>query len=133
MFSTSTKGWRSRQPLLLLLLWTILGAGLRLANLDGKPPWTDEFATLVLSLGNSFKSVPLDRVISFQDLLAPLIFQPSATVGDVVNNVFVEDHHPPTYFALAHLWMNLFPTDGGYVNLWAARALPAFFGIIQRR
>jgi uncharacterized membrane protein len=130
MFSTSTKGWRSQQPLLLLLLWTILGAGLRLANLDGKPPWTDEFATLGLSLGNSFKSVPLDRVISFQDLLAPLIFHPSATVGDVVSNVFVEDHHPPTYFALAHLWMRLFPTDGGYVNLWAARALPALFGII---
>lgn len=130
MFSTSAKGWQSRQPLLLLLLWIVLGAGLRLANLDGKPPWTDEFATLVLSLGNSFKSVALDRIISFQDLLAPLIPHSSATVGDVLTRVFVEDHHPPTYFALAHLWMQLFPTDGGYVNLWAARALPALFGIL---
>jgi uncharacterized membrane protein len=130
MFSTGTKGWRSRQPLLLLLLWIVLGAGLRLANLDGKPPWTDEFATLVLSLGNSFKTVALDRVISFQDLFAPLIPHATSTVGDVFTRVFVEDHHPPTYFALAHLWMQLFPTDGGYVNLWAARALPALVGIL---
>ncbi len=130
MFSTGTKGWQSRQPLLLLLLWIGLGAGLRLANLDGKPPWTDEFATLVLSLGNSFKTVALDRVISFQDLLAPLMPHANSTVGDVVDRVFVEDHHPPTYFALAHLWMQLFPTAGGYVNLWAARALPALFGIL---
>ncbi len=130
MLSTSTKGWRSRQPLLLLLLWTVLGASLRFANLEGKPPWIDEFATLVLSLGNSFKSIEIDRVISFQDLLKPLIPHASATVRDVVNRVFIEDHHPPTYFTLAHLWMQLFPTDGGYVNLWAARALPALFGII---
>jgi uncharacterized membrane protein len=130
MFSTGTKGWQSRQPLLLLLLWIVLGAGLRLANLDGKPPWTDEFATLVLSLGNSFKTVALDRAIGFHDLLAPLMPHANSTVGDVVERVFVEDHHPPTYFALAHLWMQLFPTDGGYVNLWAARALPALFGIL---
>ncbi len=130
MFSASAKGWQSRQPLLLLLLWIVLGAGFRLANLDGKPPWTDEFATLVLSLGNSFQSVALDRIISFSDLLAPLIPQANVTIGDVVDRVFVEDHHPPTYFALAHLWMQLFPTDGGYVNLWAARALPALFGIL---
>lgn len=114
----------------LLLLWTLLGASLRFINLDGKPPWTDEFATLVLSSGNSFKSVPLDRVISVRDLLAPLIPNPNATVSGVVNNVFAEDHHPPTYFALAHLWMQLFPPDGGLVNLWAERALPALFGIL---
>ena len=130
MLSTSTQGWRSKQPLLLLLLWTILGASLRFANLAGKPPWTDEFATLVLSLGNSFQSIDLDRVISFQDLFKPLISHTGKTVGDVVNRVFIEDHHPPTYFALVHLWMELFPSDGGYVNLWAARALPALFGTI---
>ncbi len=115
---------------MLLLLWLILGAGLRLADLDVKPPWTDEFNTIVLSLGNSFKSVPLDRVISFQDLLATLKPNPAVTLGDVVRQVALEDRQPPIYFAIAHLWMQLFPPDGGFVSLWAARALPAVIGIL---
>jgi uncharacterized membrane protein len=100
-----TKNGRWQQPWLLLLLWIMLGAGLRLTNLEGKPPWTDEFATIVLSLGNSFKSIPIDRVVSFQDLLTLLIPHPTSTVRDVVERVFAEDHHPPTYFVLAHLYM----------------------------
>ncbi len=118
------------KSLILLSLWTILGGILRLLDLELKPPWTEEFATLVLSLGNSFKSVALDRVISFQDLLAPLIPNAHATVSDVVNRVVSEDRQPPIYFALAHLWMQLFPADGGLVNLWSARSLPAVIGIL---
>jgi uncharacterized membrane protein len=113
-----------------LLLWTILGASLRLTNLDGKPPWIDEFRTLVLSLGNSFQSIPLDRVIDFRDVLAPLIPNASATVGDIIHRVSIEDRQPPIYFVLANLWMKLFPTDDGLVNLWGARALPAVLGIL---
>ena len=113
-----------------LLLWTILGASLRLTNLDGKPPWIDEFRTLVLSLGNSFQSIPLDRVIDFQDLLEPLIPNPQATVSDILYRVSIEDRQPPIYFVLVHLWLKLFPTDGGLVNLWGARALPAVSGIL---
>ena len=115
---------------MLLLLWLILGAGLRLADLDVKPPWTEEFNTIVLSLGNSFKSVPLDRIISFQDLIAPLKPNAAATLGDVVRQVAIEDRQPPIYLALAHLWMQLFPSDGGLVSLWGARALPAVIGIL---
>ncbi len=113
-----------------LLLWTILGAGLRLTNLDEKPPWTDEFRTLVLSLGNSFQSVPLDRLIDAQELLAPLIPNPQATIGEIVTRVSIEDRQPPIYFVLAHWWMQLFPPAGGLVNLWGARALPAGWGIL---
>ena len=113
-----------------LLLWTILGAGLRLTYLDDKPPWTDEFRTIVLSLGNSFQSVPLDRIISFQDLLAPLIPNPRATIGEIVARVSMEDRQPPIYFGLAHWWMQLFPTQGGFANLWGARALAAGWGIL---
>jgi uncharacterized membrane protein len=130
MLVVSTKKRQSQHKWLLLMLWIVIGAGLRLINLDAKLPWTDEFATLVLSLGNSFKSIPLDRIVSFQNLVSILIPHPTATASDVVQGVFTEDHHPPTYFALAHLWMKLFPTDDGLVNLWAARALPALFGIL---
>jgi uncharacterized membrane protein len=115
---------------MLLILWLILGAGLRLADLDVKPPWTDEFSTIVLSLGNSFNSVPLDRAIDVRDLLAPLQPNPTVTLGDVIRQVALVDRQPPLYFAIAHLWMQLFPTDAGLVNLWGARALPAVIGIL---
>ncbi len=120
----------SQHQWLLLILWIVIGACLRLINLDAKLPWTDEFATLVLSLGNSFKSIPLDRIVSFQNLVSILVPHPTAAVHEVVQGVFTEDHHPPTYFALAHLWMKLFPNDDGLVNLWAARALPVLFGVL---
>jgi uncharacterized membrane protein len=119
-----------RQQWLWLMLWTVVGASLRLTNLDGKPPWTDEFRTIVLSLGNSFQSIPLDRVINFQDLLAPLIPNSDSTISDIIQRVSIEDRQPPIYFVLAHLWMKLFPTDGGLVNLWSARALPAVLGTL---
>lgn len=130
MLAISTNKKPSQSQWLLLMLWIFIGACLRFTNLDAKLPWTDEFATLVLSLGNSFKSIPLDRIISFDHLVSILIPHPTATVHEVVQGVFTEDHHPPTYFALAHLWMKLFPNDDGLVNLWAARALPALFGIL---
>ena len=38
----------------LLLLWIGIGTIVRFAHLTAKPPWTDEFATLVFSLGHSF-------------------------------------------------------------------------------
>jgi uncharacterized membrane protein len=113
-----------------LLVWTVIGAGLRLANLAGKPPWTDEFRTIVASVGNSFSSVPLDRVINIQDLLAPLIPNPHATMGEIVHQIAIEDRQPPIYFLLAYGWMKLFPPQAGLVDLWAARALPAVLGIL---
>ncbi len=113
-----------------LLLWTAIGAGLRLANLDGKPPWTDEFRTMVLSVGNSFDAVPLDRVINMRDLLAPLIPNPHATMAEIVHQIAIEDRQPPIYFAIAYWWMKLFPTQAGLADLWAARALPAILGTL---
>jgi uncharacterized membrane protein len=123
-------GRQWRQQWLWLAIWTLIGAGLRFANLDGKPPWTDEFRTLVSILGNSFKSVPLDRIIDIGDLLAPLIPNPDATVGEIIQRVSMEDRQPPIYFVLAHLWLQLFPTNGGLVSLWSARALPALLGTL---
>ncbi|MEH2198684.1 glycosyltransferase family 39 protein [Nostoc sp.] len=110
------------------LMWLIIGISLRLANLTAKPPWTDEFATLVFSLGNTFSPVPLDRAIAPDILLQPLQLNPAASIGDVIHNLATQDSHPPLYFVLAHLWMKLFPSDGGLVSLFAARSLPAIIG-----
>ncbi|MEH1859352.1 MAG: glycosyltransferase [Nostoc sp.] len=109
-------------------MWLIVGISLRLVNLTAKPPWTDEFATLVFSLGNTFLSVPLDQAIAPDILLQPLQPNPAASIGDVIHNLATQDSHPPLYFVLAYLWMKLFPSDGGLVSLFAARLLPAIIG-----
>ncbi len=113
---------------LLCLMWLIIGISLRLANLTAKPPWTDEFSTLVFSLGNSFLEVPLDQAIAPDILLQPLQPQPAANIQDVWAHLSHETNHPPLYFVLAHWWMQLFPTQEGLVSLWGARSLAAVFG-----
>ncbi|MEH2027260.1 glycosyltransferase family 39 protein [Nostoc sp.] len=125
--------WQTRLPpfwvhSLLILIWLIVGISLRLANLTAKPPWTDEFSTLVFSLGNTFLSVPLDQAIAPDILLQPLQLNPVASIGDVVHNLATQDSHPPLYFVLAYLWMKLFPSEGGLVSLFGARLLPAIIG-----
>ena len=120
---------RNKQ-LLLLLLWTAIAFILRFANLDLKPLWTDEFSTLVFSLGNSFRGVPIDRAIALSTLLEPLQWSPSASTADVLHNLLLESNHPPVYFLLAHWWMQLFrPSEDSLV--WIARSLPALFGVIS--
>jgi uncharacterized membrane protein len=117
-----------RFHLWLLLFWVAVGLVLRLLHLTDKTLWTDEFATMVFSLGHSFYKVPLDQVISAQELLQPL--QPDdATVRNVVGNLLNESNHPPLYFILTHLWLKLFPTQG-LVSVWGVRSLSVLFGVL---
>lgn len=114
---------------LLLLAWIVIGTGLRLTHLAAKPPWTDEFSTIVFSLGNSFRTVPLDRAIALDVLLQPL--QPNSSgVTAVVQHLLTESNHPPLYFMLAHWWMQLWSSSHGSLTdqVWGARSLSALFG-----
>jgi uncharacterized membrane protein len=115
----------------LLLLWITIGTCLRFIHLGTLPPWTDESATLVFSLGNSFYNVPLNQFIGLQTLLEPLQLNTQAGVGDVVHLLQTESTHPPLYFVLTHLWLKLFPSVDGLVSLWAARSLSALLGVIS--
>lgn len=116
---------------LLLLLWTVIGLGLRLLNLTDKPLWTDEFSTLVFSLGNSFRTVPLNEILTTEQLLQPLQPNPDAGIISVVRHLLNESNHPPLFFVLEHFWLKLFPTVNGWVSVWGARSLAVLFGTVS--
>lgn len=123
------KKWQLDGIILIGLI--VIGWGLRFAFLDSKPPWADEFSTLVFSLGNSFRGIPLNEIISLSTLLEPLQINPQTTHQDVIHHLITESNHPPVYFVLAHWWMNLINPTSGYVSLWGARAFPAFLGVLS--
>ena len=103
--------------LILLCSWILLGIALRWTNLAEKSASSIEIATLGYSLGHSFFDLPLDRVISLNQLLSPLEFESTSTPTDVIHHLLGEDNHPPLYFVLNHLWFNLLSTDGELVSL----------------
>jgi uncharacterized membrane protein len=113
-----------------LWLWIGVGAALRWWQLAEKPLWTDEFATLVFSLGHSFRTVPLTQLLSWEDLMAPLRVDRLGSLGDVVQHLMTESTHPPLFFVLTHLWLRAFSAAEGWVNVGLARSLPALFGIL---
>lgn len=127
----SHKTLRLPPTALWLAVWFLLALVLRLSFLEIKPLWMDEVATVIFTLGNSSYSVPLDQVISLDQLLTPLQPRPEATVGSTLQYLLQEDNHPPAYFALAHSWMKLFPAVQGVASPWAARALPALLGALS--
>lgn len=115
----------------LLLVWSAIGTGLRFTNLISKSPWNDEFATLVFSLGNSFRTIPLDQAIALDTLLQPLQPNSEAGINTVINHLMTESTHPPVYFVLTHLWLQLFSTTDELASFWAVRSLSAIFGVIS--
>ena len=115
--------------LFLLCSWIIIGTALRFTNLELKPPWSDEWATLVFSLGNSFRTVPLNEVISLDILLSPLRLDYSKTAQDTINNLLTESTHPPFYFVLNHWWLQLTRNNGSLVSIWWGRCFSALFGV----
>ncbi|MBH8553123.1 phospholipid carrier-dependent glycosyltransferase [Nostocaceae cyanobacterium CENA357] len=122
---------KNRYHLLLILLWLAIGTCLRFWRLASLPPWTDECATIVFSLGNSFRTVPLNQVISSDVLLQPLQSIPSIGINAVIEHLFNESTHPPVYFVLSHFWMKWFSPIGELASIWAARSLSAVFGIVS--
>jgi uncharacterized membrane protein len=117
--------------LLLLLGWLAIATGLRFYHLEFKPPWSDEWATIVFSLGHSFRTIPLDRVISLDTLLLPLQTRVATQPSDVIVRLMSESTHPPVYFLLTHLWLKMFSGESGLVSLWAARSLSALLGAVS--
>ncbi|MBD2503563.1 glycosyltransferase family 39 protein [Anabaena azotica FACHB-119] len=122
---------KNRPHLLLLLLWLAIAIVLRFLRLAALPPWTDECATMVFSLGNSFRIVPLNEIISSGVLLQPLQVNPANGINNVIQELLTESTHPPVYFALAHFWMKLFSPTGEIASIGLARSLSALFGVLS--
>ncbi len=117
---------------LALLAWVLVGAGLRFWQLDTKTPWSDEWATLVFSLGHSFKTIPLDQLLSLDELLAIARLDDASVsegLGQVWRYLMTESTHPPLYFWLMHLWLRLWQVPGELVGLGVARSLSALLGV----
>lgn len=113
-----------------LLLWIIVGSILRFSNLDGKTVWSDEWSTIVFSLGHSFRDIPLDKAIDLATMLELVQIDSSRNIGDTIAHLLAESTHPPLYFVLSHGWLELFASDGDLISIWQARSLSAVFGAI---
>ena len=124
--NTKYRSSHNKRSHLLLLGWIVLGIVLRLTNLAAKPPWSDEWATIVFSLGHSFRTIALDTLISLDELLQPLTVE-SVRPQAVVNYLMGESTHPPLYFLLSHWWLQL--SGGGLVSIWWARSLSTLLGV----
>ena len=111
-------------------VWCAIALAIRLMNLSSKAPWGDEISTILFSMGNSSRLIPLNEIISVDQILRPLQATPGSTPWDAARYLLAENNHPPAYFALAHPWMQLFARPDGYAPLWAARALSAIFGAL---
>ncbi|NJO71074.1 MAG: hypothetical protein HC825_03935 [Oscillatoriales cyanobacterium RM1_1_9] len=115
----------------LLVFWITTGLILRLIHLGSKPIWSDEFATLVFSLGHGFRGIPLDQLIELETLLTPLRLDSGIHLRAVSEHLFTESNHPPVYFMLTHLWVKLFSNSGEFVSIWGARSLSTILGTVS--
>lgn len=117
---------------LLLLLWLCLGGLLRLYGLSRKPPWTDEFATVLYGRGDDYGAIAINKILSAADLLAPLKGYPVHGLQRVSELLIQQNNHPPLYFFLVNCWQRLFPLDeAGYISINAVRLLSVVLGIIS--
>lgn len=116
--------------LLLIAGWIAIGSVLRFTRLSDKPLWSDELATIVFSLGHSFRTVPVDQVISTATLLHPLMAIDIGGPDAVLHRLITESNHPPLYFILTNLWLRGLSTPGELVDPGLARALSVLFGIL---
>lgn len=119
-----------RRPWLAVAGVMVLALALRVAPLVMGPPWMDETATAIFSLGNSSRTLPLNRLVDLEAFLAPLQGSGRFVADQVLQHLFAEDNHPPLFFLLAHGWLKLVQPDAGLANLGWHRLLPALLGVV---
>ena len=84
---------------------------------------------MVYSLGHTFATVPLDRIISLNALLQPLQLDSMQGTGAVIHYLMRDSTHPPLYFVLSHWWIKLLSPQEGLISIGITRSLSALLGV----
>lgn len=117
-------GWIKYRGLGLAL---IVGVGLRFWHLDTKPLWMDETITALFSLGQDYTQVPIQTLLSLNELTEIFTWIPTSCTA-ITQTVATQSTHPPVFFCLLHGWVGLLQPH--LSNLaWALRSLPALLGV----
>lgn len=115
-------------PHWLIGLGTIaVGTLLRFSNLAAKPLWQDEVITALLSLGQGYRAVPLDRAVPLTALSETLTLKPT-TCAAIAQLVMTQSVHPPLFFCALHEWLAAVP-DWSLPLAGQLRAMPALVGV----
>jgi uncharacterized membrane protein len=114
-----------------LAIVIILGIAFRFINLDRKVYWHDEVYTSMRAAGYTRGEIDRElfqnKIIPAADLQKFQQIKPNSTVTDTIASLKIEDpQHPPLYFLIARLWMQMF---GGSVT--ASRFLPALLSLVS--
>ncbi len=113
----------------LLLTVIVLGIAFRFFHLDYKLYWHDEVYTTLRSAGylslEVGQEIFSDRLLSAQELLQYQTIKPESSAWDTIISLATEDpQHPPLYFLVNRLWMQMFGS-----SIWAMRLLPALISL----
>jgi uncharacterized membrane protein len=97
----------------LVIILLVLGVFFRFTNLGKKVYWHDETFTSLRLAGYTAQDLKPrifnGAVIGVEDLQKYQYPTPETSLMDTVRTLIVEDpQHPPVYYAIARLWLNLF-------------------------
>ncbi|MEO0407010.1 MAG: glycosyltransferase family 39 protein, partial [Cyanobacteria bacterium P01_A01_bin.135] len=124
---------RTARPILVALVITLVGTGLRLWHLADKPLWLDEVIAALFVLGRSLADVPVNQALPLSQLDVLFTYQPGLSCQQIAQTVATQSVHPPLFFCLLYRWMGLLPlgADGSAHWVWVLRALPALLGSLM--
>ncbi|MGF1571421.1 MAG: glycosyltransferase family 39 protein [Nodosilinea sp.] len=109
----------------------VLGVGFRLGHIDQKVYWFDEVYTTFRAAGHRGGGIN-QALFQNQPIAAPQLKQyqqlkPGSTVRDTLRSLALEDpQHPPLYFLLARVWMQVFGS-----SILASRTLPVLISLVS--
>ena len=114
-----------------LILIILLGAILRLINLERKPLWLDEIITGLFTFGQGYDVIPRETLFPVETISNLLTYQPQ-TCSEIAQFLIQESTHPPLFFCLLHQWLGGIHAFSFFEIPLAIqlRSLPVIFGVI---
>ncbi|MEM7771060.1 MAG: glycosyltransferase family 39 protein [Cyanobacteria bacterium P01_A01_bin.37] len=123
--------WVSSRPLPIALLLVVITTGVffRVVRLDHKVYWHDEVFTSIRAAGYVGQGVGealyTGDVLYPKDILKYQTLEPGRGWSDTLHALTTHPEHPPLYYLLVRLWMNLFGTSVAVI-----RSLSVLFSLL---